>query len=114
MRPVVSLIKTEEAPALAIWSEKDEKAKAYLYLELHQVKNCKTAHEIWLMSEAIFESKDPVKKASLWRKLITYRMGENGNVDRYLKEFFDIVNKFTEMSIKISCELQSIMLLDAF
>jgi len=104
------------AEAVTAWKDEDEKAKADLYLaindvELKQVKNCTTARDIWLKLESIFESKRPVKKASLWRRLTTHQLKVGGNVRIHIDEFFNIVNKLSELNIEIGDELQSIMLL---
>lgn len=79
--------------------------------ELKQVKNCETARDIWLKLESVFESKVPAKKAFLWRRLMTHRLKVNGSVRGHIDEFFDIVNKLSELNIEIADELQSIMLL---
>lgn len=98
------------------WKEKDEKAKADLYLavgdaELKQIRNCSTTREIWLKLESIFESKGSAKKASLWKQLTSFRFNEGGDVQRYIDEFFDIVDKLSELSVLVSAELQCIMFL---
>jgi len=106
-----------EAPAEArAWMEEDEKAKADLYLavgdaELKQIKNCVTARDIWLKLKSIFESEGPAKKVSLWRRLISHKLSENGDVQRHVDEFFDVVDKLAELTIQVSGELQSIILL---
>lgn len=106
----------QTAESLQAWKDEDDKAKADLYLavgdaKLKQIRNCSTAREIWLKLEAIFESKGPVKKASLWKRLMSHRLGEGGDVQRHVDEFFDIVDKLSELSAQVSTELQSIMLL---
>lgn len=106
----------QAAESLQAWKDEDEKAKADLYLavgdaELKQIRNCTTAREIWLKLESIFESKEPAKKASLWKGLMSHRLGEGGDVQRHVDEFFDIVDKLSELSVQVSTELQSIMLL---
>lgn len=104
------------AESLQEWKDEDEKAKANLYLavgdaELKQIRNCTTAREIWLKLESIFESKGPAKKASLWKRLMSHRLGEGGDVPRHVDKFFDIVDKLSELTVQVSTELQSIMLL---
>jgi len=107
-----------EAPAEArAWIEEDEKAKTDLYLaigdgELKQIKNCATAQDIWLKLKLIFESEDPAKKVSLWRRLISHKLSENGDVQKHVDEFFDVVvDKLAELTTQVSDELQSIILL---
>lgn len=106
----------QAAESKLAWKEEDEKAKADLYLavgdvELKQIRNCSTAREIWLKLEAIFESKGPAKKASLWKRLMNLRLGESDDIQRHVDEFFDTVDKLSELSVQVSTELQSIMLL---
>lgn len=96
-------------------SKEDEKAKADLYLavgdaELKQIRNCSTAREIWLKLKSIFESKGSAKKASLWKQLMSHRLN-GSDVQRHVDEFFDIVDKLSELTVQVSTELQSIMLL---
>lgn len=103
-------------PALETWKENDEKAKADLFLsiddaELKQVQNCTSAREIWEKLQSIFESKGPARKASLWKRLMNQKLNENGDVQRHVDEFFEIVGKLSELSIEVSNELQTIMLL---
>lgn len=66
---------------------------------------------MWLKLESIFESKGPAKKASLWKRLINHRLNEGGNVQQHVDGFFDIIDKLSELSVQVSNELQSIMLL---
>ncbi|KAG7197002.1 hypothetical protein KM043_017538 [Ampulex compressa] len=106
----------ENALAIAAWHEEDDRAKADLYpaindAELKQVKKCETTRDIWQKLEWIFESKGPAKKASLWKRLMTHRLKVSGNIRTHIDEFFNIVNKLSELNIEISNELQSIMLL---
>lgn len=96
----------QAAESLQAWKDEDEKAKADLYLavgdtELKQIRNCTTAREIWLKLESIFESKEPAKKASLWKRLMSHRLGEGGDVQRHVDEFFDIVDKLSESSVQM-------------
>ncbi|EFN62015.1 hypothetical protein EAG_09733, partial [Camponotus floridanus] len=96
----------QTAETLQTWREEDGKAKADLYLavgdaELKQIRYCTTAREIWLKLESIFESKGPAKKVSLWRRLTSHRLGENGDV-QHVDEFFNIVDKLSELSVQVS------------
>lgn len=42
---------------------------------------------------------------------MSHRLDEGGDVQRHVDEFFDIVDKLSELSVQVSIELQSIMLL---
>lgn len=101
------------------WTEMDEKAKADLILsispgELKQIKNCDTSRCVWTKLEEIYQSKGPARKATLLKSLIQLKLSENkarGDIQDHLRKFFDIVDKLSEMEIKIDNDLLSIMLL---
>lgn len=95
--------------------EKDLLAQSELVLlispsELKQIKNCKTAHEIWTLLDFIYASKGPARKASLLKKLILSKM-ENGNIREHLNKFMDVVDKLQDMDICIHEDLLTVMML---
>lgn len=100
------------------WADMDEKAKADIILcisppELKQIKNCETSMDIWKTLESIYLSKGPARKASLLKALIQHKMSDSpaGDIRDHLRQFFDIVDKLSEMDIKIDDDLLTIMLL---
>ncbi|GBM64627.1 Retrovirus-related Pol polyprotein from transposon TNT 1-94 [Araneus ventricosus] len=106
----------ESREACSKWTETDEKAKADLILcispvELKQIKNCVTSRDIWIKLEEIYQSKGPARKATLLKSLIQLKMPDTGDVRDHLRKFFDVVDKLSEMEIKIDENLLSIMLL---
>ncbi|GBN55401.1 hypothetical protein AVEN_143485-1 [Araneus ventricosus] len=106
----------ESREACSKWTETDEKAKADLILcispaELKQIKNCVTSRDIWIKLEEIYQSRGPARKATLLKSLIQLKMPDTGDVRDHLRKFFDVVDKLSEMEIKIDENVLSIMLL---
>ncbi|GBM76703.1 Retrovirus-related Pol polyprotein from transposon RE2 [Araneus ventricosus] len=104
----------ESREACSKWTETDEKAKADLILcispaELKQIKNCVTSRDIWIKLEEIYQSKGPARKATLLKSLIQIKMPDTGDVRDHLRKFFDVVDKLSEMEIKIDENLLSII-----
>lgn len=101
------------------WIDMDEKAKADLILcispsELKQIKNCGTSSDIWKKLEEIYQSKGPARKASLLKLLIQHKMSDSSTgvcIRDHLRKFFDIVDRLSEMDIKIDDDLLTVMLL---
>lgn len=98
------------------WKIKDEKAKSDLILsisasQLKQVKNCVTSRELWIKLESIFQSKRPAHKATLLKSLTLQKMDEGGDIREHLHEFFDAVDKLSEMDVNINPDQLVIMML---
>jgi hypothetical protein len=102
------------------WAEMDEKAKADIILcispsELKQIKNCESSLEVWNKLEEIYQSKGPARKASLLKSLIQHKMFDSTtgvrDIRDHLRKFFDIVDKLSELEIKIDDDLLTVMLL---
>jgi len=75
-RPKAERIIGDSASEAAVmdWLEKDSKAKSDLILsisasELKQIKECQTSRDVWLKLESIYQSKGPVRKATLFNSL---------------------------------------------
>lgn len=108
--------KPNEAVALKAFEAKDLLAKSELLLlispsELKQVKNCKTAAEIWKKLSDIYQSKGPARKAMLLKQIVTKKMQEGSDVREHLNMFLDIIDKLKDMNVEINSELMSIMML---
>lgn len=106
----------DDVTALAKWEIDDAKAKADIILsispsEVRHVKGCSTSRDVWLRLESIYASRGPAKKATLLKKLITYKINEDGNILDEMSTFFGIVDKLESMDIPIHEDLQSSMLL---
>jgi hypothetical protein len=115
-----SSVKPEPTPTNAAvveaWVKGARKAKSDLILsisssELKQVKDCKTALEIWEKLESVYQSKGPARKASLLKKLTLSKMREGEDVRDHLNQFFDTVGKLEEMEVGVNEELLAILLL---
>lgn len=102
--------------AIKLWEIADRKARSDLILaispsELKQVKGCETSREMWLKLESIFQSKGPARKATLLKRLTLTKMKEGEDVREHLNQFFDAVDKLSEMDLVVNDDLLAIMLL---
>lgn len=73
-----------------------------------------TSFKIWKKWEEIYQSKGPVCKASLLKSLIQHKMPDSypgACIRDHLWKFFDILNRLSEMDIKIDEDLRNVMLL---
>lgn len=100
------------------WNINDQKAMSDIILTIHptqlsQVKNCKTSSEMWEKLQSIYQSKGPAKKATLLKQLTQLRMNETENVAEYLRKYFEIVDKLSEMQVDINKDLLAILLLNS-
>lgn len=98
------------------WINRDEKARSDLILsisanQLKQVKNCVTSRELWLKLQCTYESSGPARKATLLKGLTLQRMNEAGDVREHLHEFFDTVDKLSDMDVHINPDQLAIMML---
>lgn len=98
------------------WTIKNEKAKSDLILsidanQLKQIKNCVTSRELWIKLENTYQSKEPARKATLLKNLTLQKMNEAGNVREHLYEFFDNVDKLSDMDVNINPDQLAIMML---
>lgn len=96
--------------------EADEIAKSELLLlisasELKQVKNAKTAKDVWDTLESIYASKGPARKASLLKQVILAKLDAQGDVREHLKAFMDNVDKLSDLGVEINNDLLSIIML---
>lgn len=95
--------------------EGDKQAKSTLILiiapsELKQIKQCKTAKDIWDKLREIYASKGPARKASLLKQLILTKL-EGNNIREHLNRFLDTVDKLADMEVIINDDLLTIMML---
>lgn len=102
--------------AKSTWEAADLKAQSDIILavstsEIKQVKNCKTAQEIWKRLEEIFQSKGPARKAALLNSLMSLKMHDGDDPREHSRRFFDIVDKLAELEVDINKELLAVMLL---
>ena len=115
-KPEVIQGNAENAKEIKTWISADKKARAKIILsispsELKQIKNCITSNELWTKLESIYQSKGPARKASLLKRLTLTKMKEDDNAKSHLDQFFDAVDKLSEMDLIINDELLAIMLL---
>lgn len=108
---------TDATPeAKSAWEAADLKAQSDIILavstsEIKQVKNCKTAQEIWKKLEEIFQSKGPARKVALLNNLMSLKMQDGDDPREHSRQFFDTVDKLAELEVEINRELLAVMLL---
>ncbi|XP_071648509.1 uncharacterized protein [Temnothorax longispinosus] len=112
----VSGTKIRREPADLEWSAKDEKALALIVLsvtksQLSNIKKARTAKEAWDQLSKIYESRGPVRRATLYKQL--YRMKKEPGVamSKYVNDFTSKAEQLEEAGIIIPPNLLSIMLL---
>ena len=106
----------DNSAAVNKWVKEDQKAKSDIILamspsELKQIKECKTAREVWVKLESIYQSQGPAKKATLLKRLTLSRLKEGDDIRQHLDQFFDAVDKLREMKLEVNDDLLAIMLL---
>lgn len=104
------------AAAISDWTKNDNKAMSDIILsigpsELKQVKNCESSRAMWLKLQAIYQSSEPARKATLLKRLTLHRMADGSDVREHLCNFFDTVDKLADMNLDINPDLLTIMLL---
>jgi len=100
------------------WIKKDSKALALINLsishsQLNHVKKAETAKGAWDCLKGIFESKGPVRKATLYKQLLRMEMKSNLSIAQHVNEFTNKAGQLEEAGIEIPEELLSIMLLNS-
>lgn len=101
-----------EAAALATWISKDEKALATLLFsvktsQLLHIKHCTTSAAAWTKLEEVYRPTSPARKVTLFKHLINLNMAEGSPMTGHLNNFFELVDKISEIDIKIPDELIS-------
>ncbi|KAK2578606.1 hypothetical protein KPH14_001023 [Odynerus spinipes] len=102
--------------AIKKWESEDRKAKSDIILsispaELKQIKGCNTSSDVWSKLRSIYQSKGPARKATLLKRLTVHRMEDGADVRGHLRNFFDTIDKLSEMDVEINPDLLTIMLL---
>lgn len=100
------------------WEDEDAKAKSDLIIAidpslLRMVKGLKTSKQIWDKLKSEYASTGPVKRASLLKRVTSYKITENDDFHTQLMEFFDIIAKLSAMGVEMHNDLQSTLLLNA-
>jgi len=100
------------------WIKKDSKALALINLsishsQLNYVKKTETAKGAWDCLKGIFESKGPVRKATLYKQLLRMKKKANVTLTQHVNDFTSKAEQLEEAGIEIPDELLSIMLLNS-
>lgn len=106
----------EDPSLVAEWKSHDEKARADILLaistsELSVIDNCLTARGSWMKLQETFQSKGPVRKANLLKRVALSRMSEGGDARHHIGSFFDAVKRLKEIGVHIGNDLLAILLL---
>lgn len=108
----------DEAKNVSEWNQLDEKALATITLsvkasQLNHLKLCKTSNEAWKRLEDIHRPSGPVRKVSLYKKLLNSRMTDSEDMSCFLNDFSNAVDKLSEVGIELQDELIVIILLSS-
>lgn len=100
------------------WVRKDQKALALLTLsvkssQLCYLKGCKTAASAWTKLKEVHEPSGAVRKVSLYKRLLGLRMAEGDDMCAYINTFCGLVDKLSEVDIKLGDEMTVIILLSS-
>lgn len=106
----------KDAENYAAYVAKDEKALASILLsvksnQLLHVKSCKTSKEAWDKLIAVYQSKGPARRVSLFKQLVYLRMPEGGTMQQHLNNFFEVSDRIIEADIKLPEDVFTIILL---
>lgn len=69
--------------------------------------------EAWKKLEEIYKPSGPIRKVTLYKKLLNLRMLESMTMAEYLNSFTEISEKLAEVGIEIAEELLAIILLSS-
>lgn len=110
------VVSSNEIKDDAVWKRSDEKALSTIILtvtpmQLSYIKNSKTANNAWNALKDIHRPKGPVRKVTLFKKLLCMRMSENDCIQEYLCKFACVVEKLAEIEITLQEDLLVIMVM---
>jgi len=99
----------------AMWRVKDQKALALIILsvsrgQLNHIKKTETSKVAWNELKRVHESKEPVRKATLYKQLYRMRKDPEITMNTYINEFTNKAEQLTEAGIKIPDDLLSMLL----
>ncbi|KAI8130254.1 Retrovirus-related Pol polyprotein from transposon TNT 1-94 [Lucilia cuprina] len=108
----------ETEQARALWEADDENALATIRLclkpsQINIIKNCQTSREAWLRLEEKYRPKGPLRKLSLYKRLMKLKMTKGVNTRQHIDYFTELVKKLSNLGIIIQEELLVIMLLNS-
>lgn len=111
-----AIVKTEQNRAE--WTLRDDKALALITLsvktnQLSHIKRAQSSKEAWDTLVQMYESRGPVRKASLYKQLYRMKKETSQSMSSYISSFCDIIEKLEEAGIQIPNELLSIMILNS-
>lgn len=109
-------LKPSETGAATIWDKHDRKARADIILsmgatELSHITHCKTSREVWLRLRDVYRSAGPTRKALLMKQLLFTKMSNDGDMQDHIKTFTETADKLKSMSMDVSDDFLSIILL---
>ncbi|KAI8124587.1 Retrovirus-related Pol polyprotein from transposon TNT 1-94 [Lucilia cuprina] len=113
-----TVVKPADKVQSELWQQKNEKALATIILsvktnQLNYIKNCKSALEAWKKLGDVYRPSGPIRKVTLYKKLLNLRMSETTSMSEYLNSFTEISERLAEVGIEIAEELLVIILLSS-
>lgn len=111
-------LKRVEAAKVEEWDQLDERALATITLsvkpsQLNHLKLSKTSNEAWSKLESVHRPSGPVRKVTLYKKLLNFRMSDCEDMSCFLNDFSNAVDKLAEVGIELQDELIVIILLSS-
>ena len=81
--------------------------------QLNYVKSCKKSLEAWENLASIYKPSGPLRKVSLYKKLLSLRMSDTTTMTEYLNSFIETSDKLAKVEIVLGDELLVIILLSS-
>lgn len=110
---VVGPVPEEKSSA---WCSKNEKALALITLNVHPknfrlIKDCASAFDAWAALKAAHTKCGPASLVSLFKKLVSLRIGEGQSMKEHIDCFTDLCDQLSTMKMDLPEVLLSVLLL---
>ena len=88
---------------VAVWTTKDSKALALINLsithgQLNHVRRATTSKQAWDGVKAVFESRGPVRKAALYKRLLRMEKRTDITITQYVTDFTHTAEQLSEFN----------------
>lgn len=81
--------------------------------QLNYIKNCITASDAWRKLKEVYKPSGPLRKVSLYKKLLALRFSDSISMTQYINTFLEITSNLSEVGILLHDELLVIILLSS-
>ena len=107
--------KPDDVAEQGAWAIKDGKALATITLgvkpsQVLLIKHCNTSLEAWKVLSETHQPRDPARKVTLFKRLLTLPVGEN-DVFKYVNTFMETVEQLASIGVSVTDEILAIILL---